>query len=243
MTDADYTAALVAATGRLAAMTGDDLDTPVATCPGWTVQRLMVHVGRIHRWVAIALQSPDGRDVPAVARPPADTDVSAWLLEGVNHLVDAFADAGPDGQVTSPGWEHPARWWLRRTTHETTLHAWDAQAATGAPIAIATALALDGLDEVTEVFIPNGLDVVAFGGPATIHLHCTDADGEWLITVPAAGSGTPVTVEPRHAKGDVAVRGGASDLLLWTWNRLGHHRLDVVGDASVADRYANATHF
>lgn len=236
---ADYRAALLAATHRLAQVESADHDAPVSSCPGWTVGRLVVHVGRIHRWVAIALDTPHGQEVPAVARPPAGTDLSAWLLDGAAHLLAAFDAAGPDGCVSSPGWEQPAHWWLRRTTHETILHAWDAQAAVGTPEALAAAMAIDGIDEVMEVFIPAGLNQAAFGARSSIHLHCTDTDGEWLVTV---GGGDAI-VERRHAKGDVAVRGSASDLLLWCWNRVNPDRLDVFGDTGVLEHYRQATNF
>ncbi len=235
----DYRAALVAATARLAHVETVNHDAPVSTCPGWTVARLVVHVGRIHRWVAIALDTPHGQDVPAVARPSSGTDLSRWLLDGADHLMDAFTAAGPDGRVSSPGWEQPAHWWLRRTTHETILHAWDAQAAVGSPAALGAAMAVDGIDEVMDVFIPAGLDQVAFGPRRSIHLHCTDTEGEWLVTL---GEG-PAVVERHHAKGDVAIRGNASDLLLWCWNRIGPDRLEVFGDVDVLKRYSDATSF
>jgi uncharacterized protein (TIGR03083 family) len=234
-----YRSALLAAAARLARVEATNHDAPVTTCPGWTVGRLVVHVGRIHRWVAIALDTPKGQEVPAVARPSAATDLSSWLLDGAEHLMAAFDAAGPDGSVSSPGWEHPAWWWLRRTTHETVLHAWDAQAAVGAPEALPTTMAIDGINEVMDVFIPAGLNQLAFGARSTLHLHCTDADGEWLVTL---GDGDTV-VERRHAKGDVAIRGGASDLLLWCWNRVSPDRLEVFGDTGVLERYRLATNF
>ena len=40
-----------------------------------------------------------------------------------------------------------------------------------------------------------------------------------------------------HAKGDVAVRGTASDLLLFLWGRLPGKNLEVLGDASLLGRY------
>ena len=40
-----------------------------------------------------------------------------------------------------------------------------------------------------------------------------------------------------HAKGDVAVRGTASDLLLFVWGRLPGESLEVLGDASLIERF------
>ena len=64
-----------------------------------------------------------------------------------------------------------------------------------------------------------------------MHLHCTDTGddvpGEWLLTLTADGP----TVEPVHAKGDVAARGTASDLDLYLWGRVDADALEVFGDA------------
>ena len=46
-----------------------------------------------------------------------------------------------------------------------------------------------------------------------------------------------VVVTREHAKGDVAVRGPASDLLLFLWHRIPADRLDVVGDAALLERF------
>ena len=102
-TNADTAGALMDASSRIAALVPRHADLPVPTCPGWTVERLAIHVGRIHRWVAVALDTPDDRPVPAVARPAAGTDVAAWLIDGANHLLEAFARVGPNGAVPA-GW-------------------------------------------------------------------------------------------------------------------------------------------
>jgi uncharacterized protein (TIGR03083 family) len=245
-----YGDALRSATERLASVGPAHHDLAVAACPGWTVSRLKVHVGRIHRWVAVALDTPDDRDVPAVARPPAGTDLSAWLIDGVGYLLEAFERAGDQGAVHSPGWQQPAHWWLRRCTHETVIHAWDAQAAVGVPQPISADIACDGIDEVLEVFVPTRFDMAAFGPAATIHLHGTDqglpnssaspnTTGEWLVHIGPDGT----TVDHTHAKGDVAVRAGVSDLMLLLWNRVDAQYLEVFGDTDILERYRQSCRF
>ena len=66
-----------------------------------------------------------------------------------------------------------------------------------------------------------------------MHLHAGDAPGEWWV---APGEGG-WTVEREHRKGDAAIRGTASDLLLALWRRVDRPALDVVGDEAVADRF------
>lgn len=232
----------ITATARLAAVASSAPEAAVPTCPGWTVARVAVHTGRIHRWVAAALAAPAGTEVPPAPRPAPEADLRAWLTEGSALLTDALETAGPDGAVQVPGWERSADWWRRRTCHETAVHAWDVEAAVGTPAPIDATLAVDGVDEVVEVFLPTALDLDAFGEAASLHLHATDDDlegGEWLVAVGPEG----VRSERRHAKGDVAVRGSASDLLLWVWGRVPTSTLDVVGDLGVAERYLAATRY
>ena len=67
----------------------------------------------------------------------------------------------------------------------------------------------------------------------SVHLHCGDVPGEW--TVREADDGFAVARE--HSKGDCAIRGAASDILLSLWRRVPLSTCDVVGDADVAARF------
>ena len=48
------------------------------------------------------------------------------------------------------------------------------------------------------------------------------------------------TVTAEHAKGDVAARGSASDLLLFLWGRVPADSLEVFGDAELLARFRQA---
>ena len=67
----------------------------------------------------------------------------------------------------------------------------------------------------------------------SVHLHCADVPGEW--TVREGTDGFDVVRE--HSKGDCAIRGAASDILLALWRRVPLEACDVVGDADVAARF------
>ena len=77
------------------------------------------------------------------------------------------------------------------------------------------------------------------GEGETIHLHCTDGEGEWLVRLAPDGA----TVTREHAKGDVAARGTASDLLLLVWGRITPDAVDVFGDAALLARWQDRTRF
>ena len=73
------------------------------------------------------------------------------------------------------------------------------------------------------------------GAPAeaTVHLHATDVDGEWMIRI----GDTEITAEHGHGKGDVAARGRAADLFLLVWGRGDLSDLETFGDASLLERF------
>jgi hypothetical protein len=67
---------------------------------------------------------------------------------------------------------------------------------------------------------------------SSLHVHCTDTAGEWLVSSP---DGHQLELRREHAKGDAALRGPADALLLTLWGRRhGALTIDVVGDQAVA---------
>jgi hypothetical protein len=103
------------------------------------------------------------------------------------------------------------------------VHRVDAQLAGGVVAPVPVELALDGIDEyflMANVRVLPQRPGFALGG--TVHLHATDGDGsgsgsgEWML----ADHDGRIAVTAEHGKGDAAVRGTASDLLLGLWGRL-----------------------
>jgi uncharacterized protein (TIGR03083 family) len=129
--------------------------------------------------------------------------------------------------------------WVRRRAHETTEHRVDAESAAGNVAAIDPAFASDGIDEYLMMFAPRfGAGLGELGG--SLHLHCTDVEGEWLIVPGPDG----IVVTREHAKGDVAARGRAEDLLLLLWGRRGPSdatpAVEVFGDEALLTRFVDA---
>ncbi|MEO7556928.1 MAG: maleylpyruvate isomerase family mycothiol-dependent enzyme [Acidimicrobiales bacterium] len=220
-------AAAFAGTARLG------LDAPVPSCPKWTVGELVEHLGRVLRWVVRHLDEPSAERVEWVAAgdPDPGDDLVGWYDERIAELLQRIDTSGPDAVVSTFLGPQPVSWWTRRQAHETAVHRWDAENAHGAARPIDAALASDGIDEYLGMRgrRKGALDHV--GG--TIHLHCTDVDGEWFLSF---DQGT-ASVERQHRKGDVAARGPASDLQLLVWGRLPISGVDVIGDQAVLDRW------
>jgi uncharacterized protein (TIGR03083 family) len=216
------------------------LDVPVPSCPGWSVGDLAVHLGVTHRWAAETVRSRSDSWVRGAKErwgiDPGDPQLVDWLLAGAEELASVLEGTDPETPVFTFGEPHTVRFWPRRQAHETTIHRWDAERAHGEPSPIETELAADGVDEHLSVFAPFRRTASTRAGEGeTFHLHRTDGDGEWVVTFPAGGNG--IEVRREHAKGDVAVRGAASDLVLFLWQRIPADRLEVFGDAALLDRW------
>lgn len=217
-------------------------DAAVPTCPEWTLLDLYGHLGGVHRWMVAQLEEGDAdslRPAAALEVPTDPDDLIDWFADGADLLVGRLSDVGPDAVVPTWFGPRPSLFWARRAAHETAIHRWDAQAALDSPDPLGTAQALDGIDEILETVVPRRLAVDPWPGDgATVHLHATDAEGEWLLAL----SGGDLTVEHVHGKGDVAVRAPASDLLLVLAGRLPLARTETFGDTAVMDRWHAAVH-
>ena len=213
------------------------LDAPVASCPGWTVADLLRHVADVHYfWGSLVAQrATSGRDVARPERINDDALFDAYDAR-LARMIEVLTASDPATEVWTWSADHSVGFVVRRMAQELAIHRWDAERVMGEAVPIEGSLASDGIDEFLEHFLP---DVVEGSAPVegSVHIHCGDVAGEW--TVRPAPNGYDVTRE--HAKGDCALRGAASDLLLVLWRRLRADAIDVVGDARVAARFLAAT--
>jgi len=224
---------------------GADLAAPVPAAPGWDTTELLRHVGMIHGRTSVILRTgtmerPSRRN-GMLPEAPAD-GVLDWYRTGLADLVtDLGALGDPDRPVYSFASDHQrAGFWPRRMAHETAVHRVDAEQAVGVPVApLDPDLAVDGIDEVFAIFVPAlGADRSPADG-RSVHLHATDAAGEWLIRF--APDGLEVTTG--HASADAAVRGPAGELLLWLWGRRPLAGLEVFGAPDAAEALRVVTTF
>ena len=228
---------LTADADRLAAVGRFTTEFEVPTCPGWTTGRLIGHVGRVHRWVTavVAERSPDGTVEADLPEAPRGPEVVDWFEAGAQALLQTLASVDVEEPVWNffSGDEQPAWLWHRRMAVETAIHRWDGERAVGLADAIDTAVAEAGLREFFAVVFGRAAKGAL---PGSLHLHRTDGEGEWMVRLGSAG-GTVVEV---HDKGDCALRGTASELLLFLWNRLPASELEVHGKVEVADAWRRA---
>ncbi len=224
----------------MADLAAGDLTVAVPTCPDWTLADLVEHTGFVHRWqAAVVRDAPDSFPDSATWRhgPAEGQALSDWFRAGVDDAVAAMSDVDPGAPRWTWAGPGTAAWYSRRIAQETSVHRIDAELAAGAaPGPVDPDFAVDGVDEMCDVFIPRAKGQPIGGHGETLHLHATDADGEWLFTMHA----DRVDVARGHAKGDAAVRGAASDLLLLVWGREPLGDLETFGDAAVVARFREA---
>jgi uncharacterized protein (TIGR03083 family) len=222
----DYVTVVREEAPRLAAAVRDvDLD---ASIPGlrWTVADLLTHLGRIHRWAAVAAST--GR---------APRDVRAYYDAGWPALADVLDGMQPD----EPGWNFSPGpqvrgFWRRRQAHETAMHRLDGESAAGVAGVLDPALAADGIDEVLEVMAPRrlgGRDGIDIGG--SIHLRCTDDIGEWTFRTDDG----VFQLSRGPGGGDLELAGPAQALLylMWGRGRRDEPSIERTGDAELLERW------
>ena len=198
-----------------------DLDANVPNCPGWNNLELLNHMKVI--WWFVAAQIVAGNDSERAI--PSDEILDSPLSQ-LTHLMDTFKSS----DFSSPAWswtwgsDKTVGFFIRRMAHENTVHDWDAKNALGIDGQIPTLLALDGIEEKLFLVSESGATLPN----ASIHLHCTDCEGEWMLSP----SGTDLKIVREHGKGDAAVRGEAKQILLYLWGRK-IENLDFFGDEEV----------
>jgi len=212
------------------------LEASVPSCPDWNVERLVRHTGSVLRLVGKVVETGgpvDGRTLPG---PPAGDLVLQWFEEMAASTVAALSALDPGDELWNWAGQPPTvAFWHRRMAHEVAVHGADAALAAGRPPVIGAPLAADGIDELLTVLLPAKIKAGATNleGIGSIHVHCTDTEGEWLMTP----TGTGAEVTRGHANGDAALRGLAADLLLRLCNR--GDGGEVVGDPGVVATFTH----
>jgi uncharacterized protein (TIGR03083 family) len=182
----DYAAAVE----RFAVAVGwSDLRNPVATCPGWSVRDLVVHLGNVHAWAATIVETgqraAEHNDEPRSHKPRA---VSEWYFAKAEDLYQVLRQTPSD----KPCWNFAfgsglVAFWQRRQLHETTIHQLDLDLAAGRQTQVSARVAADGVDEVLTVMLPR---MVGRGCPpaltAPLQLTATDTGDSWVVTPASA---------------------------------------------------------
>jgi uncharacterized protein (TIGR03083 family) len=217
---ADYQDRIAVEAGLLrAVVTSLPASTAVPTCPGWSVQRLLQHVGRVFDMVIRVLQTADPHSPPARVEPPSG-EVLAFFDERLTSMLTVLASTDPATPVWhfTPTAPKTAAFWSRRMAHEVTMHRIDAQAAAGTFSAVEPDFAADGVDEVLTRLIHRHTDAWALDTRSgTVLYHAADAGRAWTVRL-VAGQ-LPQTAAEAVTEPDASVVGLADALYRAVWGR------------------------
>ena len=213
-----------------------DLNSQVPSCPDWDINDLAWHVLGVHAgWTELVEHPTDDPTKAFEAEvaggdPTFDNTALVELGRGtMRRMVRTFGAADQSQPTWTWAAQQDVAFITRHQVQEAAVHRWDAQTAAGVAVdPIEPEVAADSIDEFLTLGRPALTGNAAI--PGSVHLHCTDVDGEWFVHPDGR-------VEPIHAKGDAALRGAASDLLLALYGRIPTDELDVIGDRTVAEAF------
>jgi len=235
----DYLTCLRADYQRLASVSEAALESTVPTCPDWTVNDLVDHVAHVylHKVECMRHNAPP-KPWPA---PGLDQGPRLDLLHrAYDELSAEFATRAADSPTFA--WYEPDQtvgFWMRRMAHETVIHRIDAELAAGVPSQpVPDELALDGIDEVLELFLAWrstkwAEDFEAVLEPKQAGAVAVTAGGRrWLVTWLPSGV---VTAAPGGGAPDAEISGSPEAVLRWLWRR-SDEPVNVVGDQSKVEQ-------
>lgn len=206
-------------------------DTPLPSCPGWTVRDLLAHTGGVHRGrgEVVRRRLTTRPDVEA-AEPPADDRLIDWYDEGLAELLAVLRSTDP----ATPMWtwwppDQTAGFWYRRMAQETVVHRVDAELAAGHPSQVEDDLAVDGVDEVLDCFLSGDWSDEPQPMPGSgQRVRVSTGRRSWLVTLQS----TSVELSRGDGEADGTVGGSPAGVLLWLWGRAPDDAVEWSGDAA-----------
>lgn len=224
-----------------AAVSVDGLTQPVPTCPNWTVEDLVAHLGSVYRWVCghVTREVTTRPELMSLDGAPHGEPVLAWWDERYAELLSTLDHL--DAELPAWNWAPQAKkagFWHRRMAHETAVHRWDAQVASGLTEPVEAKLAADGVSEVLDSCLPGGRRKVR-ESPVSglVQLVASDLAHAWLVRIRGGGVALLDTSTVMHEphKIDAQAVGTASDILLALWSRVPFDVLETAGDPRLLD--------
>ena len=219
---------------RLIEVVVADPAADIPTCPGWQATTLLGHIASGWEALRVIVESasiaPPDFSVFAAA-PEGHDDLVAFAQERHSRLVATLAEADPELPLWTWSGEKNAAFYQRRAHLETVVHRVDAELGAGMRTPVDPAVGIDAVDELFSVMLAGVTESLPSG---SLHLHQTDGDGEFMLTV---ADGT-ISVSHEHAKGDAALRATGDELMTVMWNRRSLDGLELFGDRAVVEQWA-----
>lgn len=234
---------------KFAALCEAILDHAVPSCPGWTIQDLIEHLGTVQRRAAARVGLQTDATGVELNIPTEPAEMLSWFDDGWRELDRIFTEMPPSTQAWNwTGENHTLGWMIRRHAHEVAIHRYDAELAhmglpsvnafkslpsESIPFGYVPEFAKDGLNERLYVTIA-GRPTLKGSLPGSLHIHANDIEAECTVTLV---DGT-FTITEGHSKADAAIKGTASELYLWSWGRFPLDLLQCFGDTNVIESWS-----
>lgn len=189
----DETLDLIQAQGvRISEIARRDPDRPIPQYPGWSMSDLVAHTGSVlGRTTVVCRESRQER--PETPQLPAGADVADWFDDQLAEMLGVLSDSDPATVVWGFGSQPSVGFWKVRMLIEVGVHRFDAERAWGDPDPLTDEVAIAGLDEFEDMWLPR------LGEVPPIRVHAEDVDRSWVY-----GAGEP----------EAEIYGTASELYL-----------------------------
>jgi uncharacterized protein (TIGR03083 family) len=256
-TDPDYIAHLTLESARFGeAIRAAAPDAPVPSCPDWTADDLLWHLGRVQRWwgmvVRDRLTGPQA-DSLVPERPAGRAALQDFYQRASRDLGQVLAAATPDTPTWTWSDDQTVGFVRRRQAHEALIHRIDAELAAGSRTSVDPLLGADGVDEALRVMYGGVPEWGRFtpDDAKTLRIEATDTGDSWLVTLGrftgTDPDGTSYDEPDIHASdsdpgGETAalISGSAADLDCWLWHRPPAGQIERSGDKEVLSGFESA---
>jgi uncharacterized protein (TIGR03083 family) len=211
---------------RLLAVASGDLAPSVPCCPGWTVRDVVEHLAQVfeHKIACTELNyEPD----PWPPLWPESQEPLVWLEDAQSRLLNLLRSRGPD--APSATWwpdDQTVGFWGRRMAHETVVHRVDVELAADHPSPVDPALALDGIDEVLQLFLAGDWSEAPLDRCEGERIAVSAGGRHWEVTLLP----TSIEVEEGTKSVQAELSGDSASVMLWLWGRTGDAQVERSGD-------------
>ena len=256
-TDLDYVAHLARESDRFGeAIRAARPDEPVPSCPDWTADDLLWHLGEVQWfWAAIVRENITGPQADELkpGRPADRAGLQAFYQRASRDLAEVLAASAPDTAAWTWSEDQTVGFIRRRQAHEALIHRIDAELAAGRRTPVDPLLGADGVDEALRVMYGGvpGWGRFTSDDAKSLRLEATDTGDAWFVTLGRFTGTDPggtsydepdIHAAERDPGGPAAatVAGRAADLDCWLWHRPPVARIERSGDAEVLSGFESA---
>lgn len=206
-------------------------ESPVPTCPGWTVGEVVRHVGSVYR-AALGWLVEGSRPSRWQRDPARGQTVESYLRDGLTDLVEVLSWHDP-AEPAATWWpaDRSYGFWCRRMAHETAVHRVDEEDAAGLEHSeITDDFAVDGVDEALSLWFAHKLPMLGLGGTRQGVVAINTGGHCWIARAGPEETTARRCAPAEAARADAVVSGRPAAVYLWLWGRRRPGAVAVEGD-------------